>query len=160
MYTLSGQAQNSFGTYGTIGLNRIGVAYEIGMNFQKQAHNISLGARFYEPDLVFQKNYPGINLGYNYALRKGKKMKLLFGVNLGLFYENKITTNLWVFDPKIIAGAKWKLSDHLILQLTAGFGAVINKVETSYTSNIQTFNYLNYELALGLTYRFGNNSDQ
>lgn len=159
LFSPNSNAQDGFRIYGSVGLNRIGVLYELGGNYQKQAHTFSLGARLYEPDLVFEKNYPGINLGYNYTFRRGRKVKLLLGVSMSGFYENKITTNLWVLDPKLIAGPQWNLSDYFQLNLKAGFGTVINKVETSYTANIETFKYLNYELALGLTYYLGNHSD-
>jgi hypothetical protein len=86
-------------------------------------------------------------------------MNVLLGANLGMFYEYKGPTNLWVFDPKLIFGPQWDLSKNLQVKVTAGFGTVVNKVETSYTSNIETYTYLNYELALGLTYLFGTNSD-
>jgi hypothetical protein len=159
-FSIHGTAQFSFGVHTEVGLNRIGVLYELGGSCQLKNHSFILGARFYEPDLVFEKNFPGMHLGYNYTLRADSKMKLVLGASLSGFYENKVTTNLWVFDPKLVLGPQWALSENFQLNLTAGFGAVINKVETSYTSKIETFKYLNYELALGLTYYFGNNSNQ
>lgn len=157
LFSLNNYAQNNIGTYGSIGLNRIGVFYELGATYQKQKHAVNVGARLYEPDLVFEKNIPGIHLGYNYMLRKDRKMNVLLGANLGLFYEYKGPTNLWVFDPKLIVGPEWNLSKGFHLKLAAGIGTVINKVETNYTSGIETYTYLNYELALGLTYLFGTN---
>ena len=158
LFSLSSSAQSTFGTYGSVGLNRIGVYYELGGIYQLKKHQFNIGARLYEPDLVFEKNYPGLSLGYQNFLRSDKKMKILYGVSLGAFYENKTTTNLWLFDPKLIAGPQWNFTEEFSLNLKAGFGMVINKVETSYGANIETFKYLNYELALGLTYRFGNHS--
>ncbi|MFT5821044.1 MAG: hypothetical protein ACI8ZM_002293 [Crocinitomix sp.] len=157
LFTLSVNAQKNRGAYAVIGLNRIGVLYEFGAHFQKEAHSFNIGARFYGPDLVFEKNYPGINLGYDYTFREDKKMRLLLGACISAFYENKVTTNLWVFDPKLRVGSHWDLNQHIRLNLTAGFGTVINKVETSYTPSIETYTYLNYELALGLTYHFRTN---
>ncbi len=159
LFSLSSNAQNAFGTYGSVGLNRIGVYYELGGVYQFKMHQFNIGARLYEPDLVFEKNYPGLSLGYLNLLRPDKKMNVLYGVNISAFYENKNTTNLWLFDPKLIAGVQWSFTEQLSLSLKAGFGTVINKVETSYGSSIETFKYLNYELALGLTYYFGNHSN-
>ena len=152
--------QKNWNAYTTLGINRIGVLYELGTNYNIKGHSVQLGLRFYEPDIVFEKDFPGVNLGYYYTTRKAHKMRVLLGAGLSFFYENKVTTNLGLFDLKFLVGPKWKLSDKLELQLTAGLGSVMNRVETSYAQNIETFSYINYELALGLTYRFWSNTDQ
>ena len=157
---MNGSSQNSISGYGKVGLNRIGVLYEIGVSDQFGQHTFHLGARFYGPDLVFEKNHPGLQFGYGYSFLNLDKMSVQLGIDFGAYHENKGTSNLWVFDPKITLGPKWRLSDHLMIQLSAGAGTVINKVEVSNAQNIETYNYLNYELALGITYRFWNSSDQ
>lgn len=151
----STSAQNYTSLYLTTGLNRIGVAYEVGGSYSFQAHNVQFGFRFYEPDLVFEKDFPGINIGYFYALRRDKKMQLNLGAQLSGFYESKGSTKLWLIDPKLTCGTAWNLNYKWTLNLTSGVGTVVNFVETSYKIEQNTFVYLNYELSLGITYRLG-----
>ena len=151
-------AQPSFGVHSKVGQNKIGVLYELGGSCQFKNHGFILGARFYEPDLVFEQNYPGLSLGYDYSFRSNKKMKIIIGGTLGIFCEKKLITTLWLFDPKMILGPSWNLSDHFKLELLAGFGTTVNAVNSEFYENKSKFTYLNYELALGLKYHFGVNS--
>lgn len=157
LFCFKSEAQIYRGVYFETGLNRIGVPLEFGAFFEVKTHNFNIGARFYGPDLVFEKNYPGLNLNYGYAFRTNKKMEILLGASVSGFYESKGPTKLWLFDPKLKVDCRWKLQKHYYINLAGGFGSVLNRVETSYPSNMNTFTYLNYELALRFTYYFGAN---
>lgn len=155
-FVLNTTAQNHTNCYLKTGLNRIGVLYEAGANYNFEAHNIALGIRFYEPDLVFEKDFPGLNLAYLYSFRNEKKMHVNLGIEMNLFHEKKQTTKLKLFDPKLVFGPEWVLNNRINLNLMAAIGTVINRAKT-INNTINTYTYLNYELALAITYRFGNN---
>lgn len=150
-----GQAQSQTDIYAHLGLNRIGVFYGTGAQHNWGVHHLQVGLRFYEPDLVFEKGFPGLDVGYYYRFRADKTMKINLGLMSSFFYEYKGSSALWLFDPKLIVGAGWTLTPKLNLNLNGGFGSVINVVETSYGIENNKFTYLNYELSLGIYYRLG-----
>lgn len=149
--------QNKLQFLGNVGLNRIGVFYDLGIRKVINQNDFRVSFRLYEPDIVFEKNYPGINLGYRslFSLSQNEANKVQFGIGLdiGYFAENKGSTRLDLFDPKLIGGPIWKLGEHWNLFSEFGIGLVVNRVETTTLINIQYFNYLNYQISLGITYR-------
>lgn len=147
-------SQRSTQAYFTFGLNRIGVLYEIGAKQNFAAHTLNIGLRFYEPDLVFEKNWPGLRLGYGYGLRSAKKMKLNLGVDVSTFFEIKNNVSLLLFDPKIRVEPVWNLNTFCTFSLSAAFGATYNRVWIANPSEKNKFTYLNYELATTFSYRF------
>lgn len=145
-------SQSNVGVKAEIGLNRIGVFYDFGIEHQWFGHQLYWGVRYYEPDIVFERNLPGASIGYFYQISPWDKFRFNIGIELNFFHENKGSSNLWLLDPKLKFGPGWKLSDRFDLAINAGFGNVFNFVETSTLSEIEKFNYLNYELSLRLTY--------
>ena len=152
-YTFFANAQSNWGVYGLTGLNRIGVGYELGASYSLVNDHFNIGIRLYEPDLVFEKDYPGVSIAYNHSFRNSKKMQVITGVGLGVFYEKKTEAALWLIDPKLVLGTGWGIRSNLMLFTTAGVGWTINRITESGVMEKNNFRYLNYELALGLVYR-------
>lgn len=153
-----GISQQTTQGYFTTGLNRIGVLYEIGVKQNWALHGVSVGLRFYEPDLVFEKNWPGLRVGYAYILRNEKRMKLNVGADLSAFFEKKETVSLTLFDPKFRIEPLWNLNNACDFSISAAAGGTFNWVGSVNSSNKKLFTYLNYEIAATFAYRFGHAS--
>jgi hypothetical protein len=150
------KAQNSLEIFGQVGLNRIGVGTELGARFAHHKHSFQLGARIYEPDLVFEKNTLGTSLGYFYSLRNERKMKLNVGLGTSFFFEQKGTNRLMLIDPKILVQPNWLISNKMTIQLSGGIGPTINHISSELPINQKNFVYLNYEMAIAVYYRLWN----
>lgn len=147
-------SQRSTQGYLSLGLNRIGVLYEVGAKQNWAVHGLIVGLRFYEPDLVFEKNWPGLRLGYDYALRSEKKMKINVGVDVSTFFEKKNNVSLLLVDPKIKVEPLWNLDAVCTFSLSAAFGGTYNRVWITNPPEKNKFTYLNYEIAATFSYRF------
>ena len=158
-FSTSGKAQNSLDLFGQVGLNRIGVGTELGARFLHQKHNFQIGARLYEPDLVFEKNTLGTSLAYFYSFRTNRKMKINFGLGTSLFFEKKGTNNLMLIDPKILVQPNWLISNKLTIKLSGGIGPTINRTTSELPINQKNFVYLNYEMAIAVYYRLWNSPE-
>ncbi len=158
IYTTAVFGQTSSFIQANVGLNRIGVLYDIGAGISKERHQLYGGLRFYGPDIVFEKEFPGILMNYMIAFNAEKKNKLNIGVAVSFFYENKLENTLILIDPKAIIHPNWNLTERVKFNLLAGIGPTINQVIGENEVLENNFTYLNYELAIGFSYKLSNSN--
>lgn len=141
------------------GLNRIGVFYDVGAGYQFNRNRLEFGLRFYQPDLVFEKEYPGLSLSYDYAFYLSKVNAVRIGLAMDAFTEQKGIYRLWLYNPRLFIRGDRHLGNRLILNLKLNSGLVINQLTGDNPPEQKLFTYINYEVSLGLIYRFGTGFD-
>ncbi|WP_066759951.1 hypothetical protein [Crocinitomix algicola] len=151
----NGHSQIQYSLEANIGLNRIGLFYELGTEFVKRNHVVSIGARLYEPDLVFEKDFPGLSLAYEYGLRKSTQNALFIGVAIDAFTELKDENRLWLYNPRLTLRGQRRIAQKWSLNLGLGFGGTINMLQSDDPEIANNFVYVNYELAFGFIYHIG-----
>ena len=149
-------AQTQTDLYTSVGLNRIGVLYEIGAIQKIRFHYLSVGIRLYEPDIVFEKDIPGLHLSYTYQFFNYNKFRFNFGAATDVFYEKKQTNKLCLFYPKLFLYKSLYVTNKLRLNFNFAFGKTINRFSVNNTANPKNLSYINYEISMGITYRLGN----
>lgn len=151
--SFAASAQTELNARIKFGLNRIGIISELGLEYKMDRHAVDLGIRLYEPDLVFEKDLPGIQLGYLFDFAEVENTVLKAGVGLGLYYESRATTNLLLFNPSIRMRSETKLGDLFSLNFEIGVGPAINRVKIIPTKKMERYTYMNYEITVGIIYR-------
>lgn len=148
-------SQQRLKVYGDIGLNRIGVLYDLGLNYQLKSHEFRIGSRFYAPDQVFEKEIPGAQIQYRYNFLNPGKTNLFAGVNLSYFAERKGTLFFQLFDPKGEIGVSRSCTNRLIISFNLGLGATQIFTKGGIINENSHFSYLNYEAKFGVSCFFG-----
>ncbi|MCG8573277.1 MAG: hypothetical protein MI810_00215 [Flavobacteriales bacterium] len=138
-----------------MGLNRIGLF--VAPSYQRviKKHEFTAGLKFYTQDQVFERRYPGLLLGYDFQLFSFKER--LFGKvgwSSSIFFENKSSGNLLLFDHMAHLGIAVAIIPKLHFALEPGIG-LTNNVVYGELENPTDYHYLNYGLAVRLTYYFG-----
>jgi hypothetical protein len=152
LFTIHIFAQKSAGIQLNSGLNRVGVFYAFALYGNLQNHHLSLGARFYEPDIFFEKNTLGLSLNYGYRLHLKQKFKLLIGANMNCFREKKTEALVYLLDTKLLCSPEWYMGQHSTLFFNLGAGPVVSFTESKNIQNKNPFIYANYEIAIGIRY--------
>lgn len=142
-----------------IGLNRIGVFYDLGAGYQFNRNRFEFGLRFYQPDLVFEKEYPGLSLSYDYALYLSKVYAVRIGLGLDAFTERKGVNRLWLYNSRFFIRGDRQLGNRFILNLKVNSGLVINQLTGDSAPEQKLFTYINYEISFGIIYHFGADFD-
>ncbi len=146
--------QNQGGIYAEVGLNRVGVGNELGVKFRNEQLTVKVGAKIYAPNILFQRNYPGLSLGLSYKLKQWKKNKISIGLETGTFFEKKEDNYLLMIDPLIRLEYARSLNKSLTFSSQIGVGAVYNFVDQPVQGKKQPYSYLNYEIGIAITYWF------
>lgn len=146
-------SQTSFQLDTDVGLNRIGLLYDLSGHLTFKQHGMQLGLRFYGPDQVFVKDFPGIILGYNYCFATDKKWSALVGINISFFREQKGEIQFTLFDPKTALGVSWNWAKRFSSHAIAGIGYTFSNTSGGIIATKSNFSYLNYEFKIGISYR-------
>lgn len=138
-----------------MGLNRIGVLYDIGAVCELKQHQVGVGLRFYGSDLVFEKEMPGLHMMYQYNWPAYNRFHFFSGLQISYFFEKKTETNLHLIDPKVTIGGAWTLYEKLELKTDFSIGSTQTITKGLTSTETTHFTYLNYEVKLGICYRIG-----
>ncbi len=145
--------QPSFHLNSAVGLNRIGVLFDLAGQVTVKNHNAELGLRFYGPDQVFVHAFPGLFLGYTVCLPSERKVGAFVGLNSSFFHEKKDQIRVTLIDPKFTSGVNWKWSKRFSSCVAASIGYVFTTAKGGFVTPKSTFMYLNYEFKMGISYR-------
>jgi len=146
-------SQTSFHLNTNVGLNRIGLLYDLSGQMTLKNHVTQLGLRFYGPDQVFVKDFPGIILGYNYRFCADKKWSGLVGINASFFREQKGEIQFTLVDPKMALGVNWNWAKRFSSHAITGIGYTFSSSSGGIVASKSNFSYLNYEFKIGISYR-------
>jgi len=141
------------------GYNRIGFYNELAYKIDAYQHQLKIGGRHYTFDNFFEKNTIGISLDYTYQIQsRGKHFYFYPGVSYTFFKEHKTNVVVNLTDIKLISGVGFKIYKGLSIYYQLGFGVLDAKSELKKKNETVKANYFNYEMAFGLSYRFGSDS--
>jgi len=141
------------------GFNRIGFYNDFAFKFEIKQHQINLGLRHYTLDNFFEKNTVGMSVGYKYIIHaQNNKFYFYPGINANFFKENKSIGQVFLSDFKLISGVGLNLNHKWSLFYQLGLGVVKTRSELVITEIITKVDYFNYEIALGISYSFGDSS--
>lgn len=142
-----------------LGLNRIGLSWEASYSRLVEQHEFTAGVKWYAQNQVFERQYPGFVLGYNYQFREiEKRWNAGVGLKQGFYGENKSSGFLTVTNQLFHVNVDWRLAKRFRLRMQPELGWVNNWVFGAM-ENVQGYYYLNYGFTVGLTYYWGH-SDQ
>lgn len=137
------------------GLNRAGFPLVGQLGFVKDKHLLSMGLVFYGPNIVFEKNYPGIRLAYQFRLIEKTNFSLFSGINQTILFDQKKTSKLWFFDSNLNLEANFKMTKRMdfFTRIGAGFASNLTYPELYFIEK-KSFIYANYEIAVGIKYHW------
>ena len=139
------------------GYNRIGFFNELGYKLDVKHHQFKLGLRHYTLDNFFEKNTVGLSVDYAYQFRSENDRYFFYpGISTAFFVENKTNARVFNYDYKLINGIGVNLNSNWALFYQIGFGVVSAKSKLMLNDEVVAVAYFNYELALGINYRFNN----
>lgn len=139
----------------TTGFNRVGFFNEAGFKFEIKHHQFKFGLRHYTLDNFFEKNTIGFSFDYNYQFTsRNNKFFFYPGVSTAFFMENKTNTQVFNSDYKLVNGVGINLNPKWSVFYQLGFGVITTKSYLINSSDVVQISFFNYELAVGLSYRF------
>jgi len=141
------------------GFNRIGFYNDLAFKFEIKYHQVNLGLRHYTLDNFFEKNTVGMSIGYKYIIH-GQNNKFYFypGLNTSFFKENKSIGQVFLSDFKLINGVGVNFNPKWSLFYQLGLGVLKTRAELIVNQGVSKIDYFNYEIALGISYSFGDSS--
>ena len=158
VFLSTAQSNNEYLQLST-GYNRIGFYNDLAFKFEIKQHQISFGLRHYTLDNFFEKNTIGMSLGYNYIIHaQNEKFYFYPGISTGFFKENKSYAQVYLTDLKLINGVGYNISKHWSINYQLGLGVLKTKSYLVNVGEVSKIDYFNYEISVGLTYRFGNSA--
>ena len=134
------------------GFNRIGLFYNPNIDFIIGQNQIDIGIKYYGYDKVFEKNTVGLSAAYSY-LFSSDRIYCGPAVNYAFFSEKKSNSNLLLHELNVGNTIGVKFENHFSIYSIIAIGIVLNSSKNEIMTT--DLNYLNYEFALGLAYRFG-----
>lgn len=140
----------------TTGYNRIGFYNEVSYKFGVKKHELKFGARHYTFDNFFEKNTIGLSIDYlNKFYSKNEKLFFYPGVSFSIFKEQKSNAKVTLTDYKVITGLGYTFYRGMSLYYQLGFGILDTRAQLKVVDELVKINYFNYEMAIGISYRFG-----
>lgn len=137
------------------GANRVGFFTDLTVNPIMKNHQIDLGLRYYYVDYFFEKEVVGFHLGYNYNFNF-EKVYFSPSFHATFFREMKSPSEVYLMEFIFSQRLGLNLGKKSSAFFRTGIGAVMNKFKNFQTGQTGIMSYVNYELAFGYRYIFGN----
>lgn len=135
--------------------NRLGWSYELGLgrSFKKQV--VQLGIKWYEPDFVFEDNWPGIYFKHSWCMQEWGKWGLQSKLEVDLFFETKANIQFWLSNPMFGGEIFRKLGERWQVNMEVCAGPVLNWARNTNTHETNDYQYFNLQAGIGVVYHFG-----
>ncbi len=147
-------AQNH-GVEVNVGVNKMGIGYDLGYAYDWGNNQMILGTRIYAPSFVFSKFTPGISLKYLYNLiHLNERGKLFLGLSGQGFRENKVN-QFTVLNIMPFVGFGIEPVRRIQWRGYVGLGIVQNRIRNKGTDEIEKWRFNTIECTVSMCYRIG-----
>ncbi|WP_027419472.1 hypothetical protein [Crocinitomix catalasitica] len=142
-----------------VGKDKIGLLYELNIGtIIHEKQQLKIGARLYEPDNLFERNIPGIVLGYQYRLlNTERKLNVDVGYLFHFTSRELLNHDITLFDHKLTVVPNFNINKNwqLIMRFAIGYDFIR---PTIIPNSNQVFTFVNYEASFGIQYAININT--